>query len=416
MTDPRPAATRVGPGAPAVLMVRPARSAGIRETAASNRFQAARRSTAAMRARARRGRVRRARRRADARRASTVHAFADRADPAVPRRGVPQQLGQPARRRHGRAVPDAGARTGASSGASSWSPSSSAARRLSRRAAARPDAPRTARPLPRGHRQRRVRPRRRASPTPAFRRAPMRPCSTSCARRSATSPWRSTATDRGGVPVYHTNVVLSIGTAFARVCARRRSPTAQRGALLERLAAGGRRVLDHRSHARWAASPATCSSCAATGGARVLAASQCAHGEPAAGRARDAGGLRRPRSSPCRCRPSSALGGGSVRCMLAEVFLPALSTARRPPRGRRGTRPRGAGAGSRWCRRPRGRCSSPRRSPCGSSRRRATRRGGTSRSRRSAAPATPPGRAVPWSASAARRPRRTRASPPSRCA
>ena len=127
------------------------------------------------------------------------------------------------------------------------------------------------------------------------------------------------ATDDEGVPVYHTNVVLSIGTAFAVVCAASVLP-AQRSALLERLASGGRRVgtIDRRQMGSYAGNVLELR---ATDGARVLAASQCAMASlPEDARGTLDASLERVVAAPM---PTiERFGGGSVRCMLAEVFLP----------------------------------------------------------------------------------------------
>jgi hypothetical protein len=127
------------------------------------------------------------------------------------------------------------------------------------------------------------------------------------------------ATDHEGVPVYHTNVVLSIGTAFAVVCAES-VPPAQRSALLERLASGGRRVvtIDRRQMASYAGNVLELRTAKGT---RVLAASQCAMASlPEDARATLAVCVERVVAVPV---PTiEQFGGGSVRCMLAEVFLP----------------------------------------------------------------------------------------------
>ncbi|MCM2310962.1 MAG: arginine deiminase-related protein [Steroidobacteraceae bacterium] len=134
------------------------------------------------------------------------------------------------------------------------------------------------------------------------------------------APVTFTATDRAGVPVYHTNVALSIGAGYALLCAAA-VPTSQRGALLERLAAHGRRVLTI-DHAQMEAFAGNVLELRGAGGTCVLAGSQRAFASlsPALHEA----------LASCSGRivavpvPTiEALGGGSVRCMLAEVFLPS---------------------------------------------------------------------------------------------
>ena len=132
------------------------------------------------------------------------------------------------------------------------------------------------------------------------------------------------AADRSGVPVYHTNVVLSIGTGFALVCAEA-IPPRQRGELLERLAAGGRRVVSI-DQAQLGSFAGNVLELRAAGGARVLAASRCALDSlPPSARAVLAEGIERFVAVPVPTIED--LGGGSVRCMLAEIFLPRSTTA-----------------------------------------------------------------------------------------
>jgi hypothetical protein len=127
------------------------------------------------------------------------------------------------------------------------------------------------------------------------------------------------ATGPAGTPVYHTNVMLAIGRRFAVVCADA-IETGQRGALLERLAATGRLVeaIDARQMTAFAGNLLEVQ---ARGGESVLAISTrgLASLTPAA----------RERLADCVDRVVAATvptiedtGGGSVRCMIAEVFLP----------------------------------------------------------------------------------------------
>jgi hypothetical protein len=127
------------------------------------------------------------------------------------------------------------------------------------------------------------------------------------------------ATGPAGMQVYHTNVMLAIGRRFAVVCADA-VEAGQRGVLLERLAAMGRRVetIDARQMAAFAGNLLELQ---ARSGESVLAISArgLASFAPAA----------RERLADCVDRVVAApvptiedTGGGSVRCMIAEVFLP----------------------------------------------------------------------------------------------
>jgi hypothetical protein len=130
------------------------------------------------------------------------------------------------------------------------------------------------------------------------------------------------ATDSTGVPVYHTNVLLSVGTRSAILCADAVTGTA-RGDVLQRLQSGGRRVvtIDHSQLAEFAGNALELRTRA---GSSVLAMSQrawLAFGPAEQEALRD--GVDAIVATPVptieRC------GGGSVRCMLAEVFLPRSS-------------------------------------------------------------------------------------------
>jgi hypothetical protein len=127
------------------------------------------------------------------------------------------------------------------------------------------------------------------------------------------------ATDPAGRPIYHTNVMLAIGRRFVVVCADA-VETGQRGALLERLAAADRRVMAIDA-SQMAAFAGNLLEVQTRGGESVLAISTrgLASFTPAA----------RERLADCVDRVVAApvptiedTGGGSVRCMIAEVFLP----------------------------------------------------------------------------------------------
>ena len=130
------------------------------------------------------------------------------------------------------------------------------------------------------------------------------------------------AFDTGGVPVYHTNVMLAIGTGFVVVAAEAVA-TGQRAQVLDRLRATGRDVveIDLAAMGRFAGNVLELE---AADRARVLALSQ------AAAEAFGPVALERLRCHVDRVVAApvptiETLGGGSVRCMLAEVFLPRPS-------------------------------------------------------------------------------------------
>ncbi len=132
-------------------------------------------------------------------------------------------------------------------------------------------------------------------------------------------PFAFDATGADGVPVYHTNVLLSIGRRNVIVCAES-VPAAQRAALLERLCAGGRRVLEV-SRGQMAEFACNVLEFEANDGAAVLAMSARAH-DSLGPRALDSLRESVQRIVAVPIPTIEQRGGGSVRCMLAEVFLP----------------------------------------------------------------------------------------------
>jgi hypothetical protein len=132
------------------------------------------------------------------------------------------------------------------------------------------------------------------------------------------------AFDRCGVPLYHTNVLMCVGARLAVIGTEAVTP-ADRGRLLERLRGSGREIVEigHDEIARFAGNMLELATWdEALGDSRVLVMSEAA----------------RQGLSPDHFRRLSActdavlavpvptiekLGGGSVRCMIAEVFLPA---------------------------------------------------------------------------------------------
>jgi hypothetical protein len=121
-----------------------------------------------------------------------------------------------------------------------------------------------------------------------------------------------------GTPVYHTNVMLSIGSRFALVCAGAIA-AGERGALLERLGVGRQLVIiDTHQMSGFAGNLLEL---AGRTGRRVLAVSQRGLASLAPGqRAALVASVDEVVAVPVPTIEDA--GGGSVRCMLAEVFLP----------------------------------------------------------------------------------------------
>ncbi len=121
-----------------------------------------------------------------------------------------------------------------------------------------------------------------------------------------------------GTPVYHTNVLMALGRRFAVICAEAVPDDAQRAALLAALSAGGREIIR--------IDPAQMQSFAGNlleldgASGALIAISRAAWNalEPAQRSALERQGAVLLADIPVLER----LGGGSVRCMLAEVHLP----------------------------------------------------------------------------------------------
>jgi hypothetical protein len=132
------------------------------------------------------------------------------------------------------------------------------------------------------------------------------------------------AVDRSGVPLYHTNVLMCLG-ARAAIVGSEAIASSDRDRVLERLRASGREVIEigHEEVERFAGNMLELASWdEALGDCRVLVMSETARH------------ALRPetfsRVSACTdgilavpVPTIERLGGGSVRCMLAEVFSPA---------------------------------------------------------------------------------------------
>ncbi|HEU5443026.1 MAG TPA: arginine deiminase-related protein [Steroidobacteraceae bacterium] len=132
------------------------------------------------------------------------------------------------------------------------------------------------------------------------------------------------AVDRGGVPLYHTNVLMCVGEKAVIIGTEAIVP-ADRGRVIERLRATGREVIEigHAEIERFAGNMLELGTWdEALGDYRLFVMSETAK------RALAAESL--ARLSACTDEVLAVpvptierLGGGSVRCMLAEVFLPS---------------------------------------------------------------------------------------------
>ena len=129
------------------------------------------------------------------------------------------------------------------------------------------------------------------------------------------------AVDRDGVPIYHTNVLMSVGEEIAVICDEAIPRNDQREAVLARLHASGHEIVS-LSYAQLEAFAGNMLELRNGDGERVLAMSQQAFaslGEEQLG-VLDADA----RLVVVDIGNIESAAGGSVRCMLAEVHLPLV--------------------------------------------------------------------------------------------
>jgi hypothetical protein len=127
------------------------------------------------------------------------------------------------------------------------------------------------------------------------------------------------AVDASGEPIYHTNVVMCIGARFAAICAECIRED-ERGAVLKALHSTGHEIVD-LSMGQLAAFAGNMLELRSTRGGRVVAMSRTALDSLSAQQRATierVGGQIVAAPIPT----IETLGGGSVRCMLAEIHLP----------------------------------------------------------------------------------------------
>lgn len=122
--------------------------------------------------------------------------------------------------------------------------------------------------------------------------------------------------DAGGRPIYHTNVIMSIATDYALLCAEAISEPARRQEIIDRLTDSGRTVLE-LSFGQVANFAANALELTGTQG-RILAMSARA---AAALTADQRAVIEQSATLLPLSIPTIELAGGSVRCMLAGVHL-----------------------------------------------------------------------------------------------
>lgn len=128
------------------------------------------------------------------------------------------------------------------------------------------------------------------------------------------------ARDAQGRLIYHTNVMMCVGAGFAVLCLESITNAAERAAVVGALTASGHEIvaITLGQVARFAGNMLTLQPAA---GPTLLVMSQSAHDALREKQRRQLG--RYCELLPLPIPTIETIGGGSARCMLAEVFLPA---------------------------------------------------------------------------------------------
>ena len=129
------------------------------------------------------------------------------------------------------------------------------------------------------------------------------------------------AVDRDGVPIYHTNVMMSVGEEIAVICSRSIPDEVQREAVLSRLEHSGRKIVDI-DYDQLESFAGNMLELRAADGARLMAMSAQALDSLSAKQRETIESQDRLAIADISSIESSA--GGSVRCMLAEIHLPLI--------------------------------------------------------------------------------------------
>jgi hypothetical protein len=126
------------------------------------------------------------------------------------------------------------------------------------------------------------------------------------------------AQDAAGQPVYHTNVAMAIGTGFAVVCGEAIAHAAHRAAVWSKLRATGHEVIDITLGQMLQFAGNVLELAPAAGKVVALSAAACSSLQSGQKRVLES----HARVVPVAIPTIERIGGGGVRCMLAEIHLP----------------------------------------------------------------------------------------------
>lgn len=129
------------------------------------------------------------------------------------------------------------------------------------------------------------------------------------------------AVDRHGKPIYHTNVMMCVGTSLAVVCMESLLDAHERAMLGAALRESGKTVMEI-SYAQMESFAGNMLELRSRHGNRVLAMSRRAWRSLAPVQQEQIAAYAEPVRAPIET--IERLGGGSARCMLAEIFLPRM--------------------------------------------------------------------------------------------
>ena len=129
------------------------------------------------------------------------------------------------------------------------------------------------------------------------------------------------ATDRDGVPIYHTNVMMSVGDEIAVICSESIADPDQRAAVLSHLSRSGRQIVDI-DYGQLESFAGNMLELRASDGARIMAMSAQAYASLTDSQRSAIESF--DRMAIADVSEIEASAGGSVRCMLAEIHLPLI--------------------------------------------------------------------------------------------
>lgn len=132
------------------------------------------------------------------------------------------------------------------------------------------------------------------------------------------SPVTFTARDRDGSEIYHTNVMMCIGGKFAVVCLESITDDNERANVIDQLTSTGHEIVDITFDQM---------NCFA-GNMLAIKKDLLVMSQSAFGSLTDAQNLKLKKYCellPLAIPTIETVGGGSVRCMIAEIFLPPIS-------------------------------------------------------------------------------------------